>query len=633
MHAKALYRYSWLAVMCAALLLASPASAARLELGHYEAGGGEVNRLTLTYSDGWFNYSDPGVTIEAIGPDCEPTGVTGHSARCRADTVYNETSPDTHSFVARPSADLGDGDDAADVVLPPEAGQPTDVSIAGGPGADELTVRSPRALIHGDRDDWRTSPDDGPDRIAFDGGVAVRPESAYEPIPTAGTVNAGGGDDTVTVTGIHNRVLGATGNDTITGDDLNPPPPDTRCKAFVGYQCFYDIPGQNCWNTMGVLNDEIEGGPGDDTIRGLGGEDRLFGQDGRDVVEGGEHCDVVAGDQPRQTKDHRFLADESMGGDSDVLDGGGETDTVIGGVGDDRVAGGDGYDTLSGGGGADTYDGGPGIDYVDYGDRAGPIVATLDGGADDGEVGERDDLGTEVEDVTGTPAADRLVGNAAPNRIAAGDGNDVIVAGGGSDFIRGQGGSDQIHALEGEPAVPHTPIPGVFVPGLTSWHDDAVVCDEKRLPPPPADLGYQVPDPGEPGASDTVVADPSDGAGQGGTPFVGCEVVLHTETSVVVDPEITTNVPTPAYCDAGITDSLCRATAVVLTPSRAGSLKGARFKPPKAWQRLGKRSYEAKLGGKRRRVRVPVSRSAARRARGGKRVKAYVAYRYRKPKR
>jgi hypothetical protein len=252
--------------------------------------------------------------------------------------------------------------------------------------------------------------------------------------------------------------------------------------------------------------------------------------------------------------------------------------------------------------------------------------------ADVGEVGERDSLGPEVENVTGTPRADRLIGNAAENEFRAGDGDDVIVGGGGSDKIWGDGGSDRIHVLEGEPAVPHTPIPGVFVPGLTSWHDDAVYCDGERTPRPPAGFDYGWYDAGEPGISDTVVADPSDGPGQGGTPFVSCEVVLHSETPVIVDPEITTNVPTPAYCDAGITDSLCRATAVVLTASRV-KLSGARFKPPKAWQRLGKRSYEAKLGGKRRRVRVPVSRSAARRARGGKRVKAYVAYRYRKPKR
>jgi hypothetical protein len=91
-------------------------------------------------------------------------------------------------------------------------------------------------------------------------------------------------------------------------------------------------------------------------------------------------------------------------------------------------------------------------------------------------------------------------------------------------------------------------------------------------------------------------------------------------------------VPTPAYCDAGLTGSTCRGTATVLA-ARPGRLTASRFKPPKSWRRLGKRSYEAKLGGKRRRVRVPISRAAARETSRGKRLRAYVAYRYRRPRR
>jgi Ca2+-binding RTX toxin-like protein len=405
----------------------------------------------------------------------------------------------------------------------------------------------------------------------------------------------------------------------------------------MGSQCYTEIPGQNCSGGWGVRSDEIEGGPGNDRIYGRSGEDYLFGGDGRDVVEGGAHCDTVAGDDARFGGDGLYVPDESTGGDADALDGGDEADRVFGGPGDDRVGGGEGFDRLSGGSGADTVDGGGGVDHVRYDDRPGPVVVTLDSAADDGEAGERDRIGPDVEEVFGTPAADRLEGNLGDNLLIGGDGDDVIVGGGGSDAITGQGGSDRIHALEDEPAVPHQPLPFPVIPGFSVYYDDTIACDEDRPPAPNVPEGVPPPpamfDPGPHGPADILVADATDGVDHAGAPFYGCEVVLHSETPVTVDPEKTNSVPAPAYCDAGIRGSRCRATAVVLAPG-SGSVSAARFKPPKQWQKLGKRApYEAKLGAKRKRVKVPVSRAAARRARGGKRVKAYVAYRYAKPKR
>ena len=41
--------------------------------------------------------------------------------------------------------------------------------------------------------------------------------------------------------------------------------------------------------------------------------------------------------------------------------------------------------------------GGDGSDTVDYGDRSAPLNISLDGRADDGESGERDDVGADVD--------------------------------------------------------------------------------------------------------------------------------------------------------------------------------------------------------------------------------------------
>jgi len=329
----------------------------------------------------------------------------------------------------------------------------------------------------------------------------------------------------------------------------------------------------------------------------------------------------------------RIAGFENATGDlsEDVLIGDDGPNVLLGYYGEDRIVAGGGDDVVDGQEDADALDGGEGVDSTGYGDRRGPIVATLDAVADDGEPGEGDRIGADVEEVQGTHSADRMVGSKADNEFRAGDGDDVLVGGGGADHLSGEGGSDQIHALEGEPAVQHNPLPGIPIPGLTSYYDDSVSCDDARTPSPPMPTTVELYDPGEPGTNDTVLADSTDGVATGGaTPFLGCEVVLHADKPVTVDPTTTTSVPVPAYCDAGQRDARCRATATVLVPG-AGQISGARFKPPKTWQRLGQRSYEAKFGAKRKRVKVPVSRSAARKARGGKRVKAYVAYRYRKP--
>jgi Ca2+-binding RTX toxin-like protein len=115
-----------------------------------------------------------------------------------------------------------------------------------------------------------------------------------------------------------------------------------------------------------------------------------------------------------------------------------------GGTGDDRLTGGSGDDLLAGEFGADVLRGGAGSDTVTYSDvtnRAG-VRADLDGatgddgGTDDGPVGARDTIGTDVENLEGTLQDDVLIGNAGPNILHGGSG--------GHDQIKGLGGADQV---------------------------------------------------------------------------------------------------------------------------------------------------------------------------------------------
>jgi hypothetical protein len=106
-----------------------------------------------------------------------------------------------------------------------------------------------------------------------------------------------------------------------------------------------------------------------------------------------------------------------------------------------------GHDTMS-----TDYRGNPWA-WVDYGKRARPIHADLDGKRDDGEAGERDLIGHGLTSIRGGERADHLTGNGAPNGL---------VGGGGTDVIKGGGGGDGLVATDVRP--PPLREPGVDVP-------------------------------------------------------------------------------------------------------------------------------------------------------------------------
>lgn len=102
------------------------------------------------------------------------------------------------------------------------------------------------------------------------------------------------------------------------------------------------------------------------------------------------------------------------------------------------IYGGDGDDRLQAGATADgptRFRGGAGIDHVNYGTRTNAVNVKIDARAGDGEVGERDRVDPDVENIT-TGSGDDLVkaGNGV-NTIAAGTGVDTIKAGGGDDVV------------------------------------------------------------------------------------------------------------------------------------------------------------------------------------------------------
>ena len=147
--------------------------------------------------------------------------------------------------------------------------------------------------------------------------------------------------------------------------------------------------------------------------------------------------------------------------------------TVYGGLGDDTITGGNGNDTLYGDLGNDTLsggisatdhdtfyggsenDGGGGLDTVTYAVRDAGVTITVgtnlaDGGWDDGETGERDEVTSSIEIVRGGTGDDTFTGTTGDQTFYGGAGNDTFLmgllasTGAGNDTVYGEAGTDTV---------------------------------------------------------------------------------------------------------------------------------------------------------------------------------------------
>jgi Ca2+-binding RTX toxin-like protein len=208
---------------------------------------------------------------------------------------------------------------------------------------------------------------------------------------------------------------------------------------------------------LGYYSATLHGGAGNDrlsasiatgisnatTIFGDAGDDRLVGGSGPADLHGGDGNDTLLGGSGGA----RMLGEAG----SDRLFGGPGNDTEDGGDGTDALGGDpDGFDTD---GGADILNGGPGTDSVDYYEWGGGVSVSLDGAADDGSPGEGDNVGSDIEQIVGSPGNDTLTGGPGPDVINGEQGNDVISGGAGNDTLTGEAGDDRISGGPGSDTV------------------------------------------------------------------------------------------------------------------------------------------------------------------------------------
>jgi Ca2+-binding RTX toxin-like protein len=128
------------------------------------------------------------------------------------------------------------------------------------------------------------------------------------------------------------------------------------------------------------------------------------------------------------------------------------TAMINGGPGNDVLAGGAEADFFEGiaKDGSDTMTGGDGLgDAVFYTTRTNPVSVTLDGKANDGEAGENDMVGNDIEFLFGGSGKDTLSAGPYSETIVGGAGNDELTGGPQSDFLVGSGGNDTTYGGKG----------------------------------------------------------------------------------------------------------------------------------------------------------------------------------------
>jgi Ca2+-binding RTX toxin-like protein len=247
-------------------------------------------------------------------------------------------------------------------------------------------------------------------------------------------------------------------------------------------------------------NDTLRVGTGFDqpaTLLGGLGADGLFGGDGNDRIDGGAGADVLSGGGGSNTLDYgtrtrplticldnvsgdgeagegdNALADFEYviggnaadfitgsaskqtifgNGGNDTLNGGGGNDTLDGRAGNDSLLGGDGNDKFvsnNSADGSDVFWGGEGNDEVQYNSRSNAVTVDNDDVADDGESGERDNVRSDVEMLSGGRGNDRITGSERDDLLFGNAGNDTLSGLGGDDFLSDGAGNDVVYGGDG----------------------------------------------------------------------------------------------------------------------------------------------------------------------------------------
>src|SRR5215471_10263262 len=421
-----------------------------LSLAGAQAIGGGLGSDTFISIE---NLIGTGFADSLIG-DTNNNGLNGSGGD---DTLFGGDGDDTltgagghDSLVGGPGSDVASYTAATGVVV--------DLNIAGaqavGGGAGSDTLVSIENLngsafadtLTGDGNNNRLSGLAGNDSLVGNAGDDSLVGAAGDDTQLGGigndTLNGGADNDSLVADDGDDSVLGSDGNDTVLGGMGN----DTL--------------------DAGAGNDTVAGDAGNDTVLAGDGDDTLFGGSGDDVLDGGAGTDLAtyAAATSSVTIDLGLAGPQAVGGGqgsdsfnaienligsnfADALSGDAANNMLTGGAGNDTLNGGAGDDFLVGGTGNNIFDGGTGIDTVDYSAEAGAVKANLQSG--NGKASGNDSY-TDIENLIGGSAGDKLTGNHSDNLLVGNGGDDQLMGLKGADTLIGGDGADTLLGQEGD---------------------------------------------------------------------------------------------------------------------------------------------------------------------------------------
>ena len=382
-------------------------------------GGAGADILTGGAGDDVIDGGADGDVDQLIGDDGNDLLTSSGTAGGFGDTIEAGLGADT--LVGSPNEDtLRTGQDSAVDTATGGAGDDTleSQALVAGPG-DILDGGAGTDNVYGgEGDDTIRLGVDANEEESYGGGGDDLMLGQSTAGPGIDLLHGDTGNDTIVAGAGADRLFGEAGNDTLTGG--------TGSTDLLG----------------GTGNDTLNGGTADETIDGEAGDDTLRSGGGSDYLRGGDDSDTI--DLTALTVQASLSVEGGAG--NDILRGGAIQTSLYGGAGNDIIMGGSGDEALFGGAGADVFNGGAGIDQVSYSDRIAPVLVDLQTAAADGELGENDAIGPDVEAVIGGQGNDTLLGNDLPNLLNGWTGNDVIDGRGGSDGLTGGAGTDTLTA-------------------------------------------------------------------------------------------------------------------------------------------------------------------------------------------
>lgn len=373
-----------------------------------------------------------------------------------------------------------DGDDILSAAGNPVTGASAlATTLNGGNGTDTLTG--------GDKADTQTG---GAGTDTLTGGADVDTLSG-----DAGTdtLNGGVGNDTLNGGTENDTLNGDAGNDTLNGeagiDTVNGGTEDDTLNGGDGNDIESGDDGNDVFEQgAGLPNgaDVLNGGLGRDEVRYLGRGRRVtvtldgVANDG-DPAAPGEGDNVGADSQLESALG--TLYDDTLTGNAlnNVLSGNAGKDTLTGGPGNDTLNGGADADVENGEAGNDTFDqeaaangadvmaGGADADIADYSKRANLVTVTRDGTANDGEAGEADNVGNDIE--SAPPP-----GSGPPSTTPPGQTPQPALV--GSSNLGGQGLNGEV-AVTGDTAI----VAGGYVPTNTQSNAHIKLMALNTAPP------------------------------------------------------------------------------------------------------------------------------------------------------